>query len=189
MTPRIGAQDAGVPQQDANPLQDPNAPPSGRSVAGPGQVLFQLNGAPAGVDTDPERSLLEVLREEFNLTGAKYGCGEGRCRACTVLVDGRAVTSCRFAISRAAGRDVRTIEGLSPEPDKAMHKVQQAFMEAGAMQCGYCIPGMILTTCDLLARNARPSREEIIDALDGNLCRCCGYVRILEAVEKAARAP
>jgi aerobic-type carbon monoxide dehydrogenase small subunit (CoxS/CutS family) len=148
------------------------------------RVEFTVNGVARSVETDAERPLLEVLREEFGLTGTKYGCGEGRCRACTVLVDGNAVTSCRFSITRAAGRDVRTIEGLAR--GGALDAVQQAFLETGAMQCGYCVPGMILTTVELLESNASPTREEAAAALDGNLCRCCGYVRILEAVALAA---
>jgi len=148
------------------------------------RVEFVVNGVARAVETDPERPLLEVLREDLGLTGAKYGCGEGRCRACTVLVNGRAVTSCRFSIERAAGAEVRTIEGLAGEG--ALHPVQEAFLETGALQCGYCVPGMILTTVDLLERNPAPEREEVVRALDGNLCRCCGYLRILEAVQAAA---
>jgi aerobic-type carbon monoxide dehydrogenase small subunit (CoxS/CutS family) len=148
-------------------------------------VEFQVNGVARAVETESERPLLEVLREDLGLTGTKYGCGEGRCRACTVLVDGDAVTSCRYSIARAQGRSVTTIEGLAGEG--ALHPVQEAFVEAGAIQCGYCLPGMILTTVELLRRNAAPSREQVVKALDGNLCRCCGYLRILEAVELAAR--
>jgi len=147
-------------------------------------VEFTVNGVARSVETDAERPLLEVLREDLGLTGTKYGCGEGRCRACTVLVDGKAVTSCRFPIARAAGRELRTIEGLAS--GGSLDAVQQAFLEAGAMQCGYCVPGMILTTVELLESNASPTREEAAAALDGNLCRCCGYVRILEAVALAA---
>jgi aerobic-type carbon monoxide dehydrogenase small subunit (CoxS/CutS family) len=145
---------------------------------------LDVNGRARTVDTERDRPLLEVLREDLGLTGAKYGCGEGACRACTVLLDGEPVTSCRIPVERAAGRRILTIEGLA-EGD-ALHPVQQAFLEAGAMQCGYCVPGMILTTVALLAEHPRPTREQTVAALDGNLCRCCGYVRILEAVELAA---
>ena len=148
-------------------------------------VKFRVNGVERSVETDPSRPLLEVLREDLGLTGTKYGCGEGRCRACTVLVDGDAVTSCRYSVSRAEGRDVETIEALATEG--TLHPVQEAFVEAGAMQCGYCVPGMILSTIDLLRRNAAPARADVVKALDGNLCRCCGYSRILDAVELAAR--
>jgi isoquinoline 1-oxidoreductase alpha subunit len=166
------------------------------------RLELQVNGRAVTVDTDPQRPLLEVLREDLDLTGTKYGCGEGACRACTVLLDGKAVTSCRVGVGSAVGKAIVTIEGLAGmggaggtrhggsaagEHAAALHPVQQAFLDAGAMQCGYCVPGMILTTVALLERNARPSREEIVDALDGNLCRCCGYGRMLEAVERAAR--
>jgi aerobic-type carbon monoxide dehydrogenase small subunit (CoxS/CutS family) len=149
------------------------------------RIELRVNGEPSAIETDGERPLLEVLREDLGLTGTKYGCGEGRCRACTVLVDGSAVTSCRYPVSRADGKDVRTIEGLAA--DGALHPVQEAFLELSAMQCGYCVPGMVLTTVALLERDAAPDRAAIVKALDGNLCRCCGYGRILEAVELAAR--
>jgi aerobic-type carbon monoxide dehydrogenase small subunit (CoxS/CutS family) len=149
------------------------------------RVELEINGRRTSVESDPDRPLLEVLREDLDLTGAKYGCGEGACRACTVLLDGRPVTSCRVPVERAAGRRVVTIEGLA-EGD-TLHPVQQAFLDAGAMQCGYCVPGMILTTVALLEGNPRPTREQTIAALDGNLCRCCGYPRILDAVALAAR--
>ena len=149
------------------------------------KLQFRVNGVERTVETDPSRPLLEVLREDLGLTGTKYGCGEGRCRACMVLVDGEAVTSCRYSVSRAEGRAVETIESLAA--DGTLHPVQEAFVEAGALQCGYCVPGMILATIDLLRRNAAPARADVVKHLDGNLCRCCGYTRILEAVELAAR--
>ncbi|HVS63184.1 MAG TPA: (2Fe-2S)-binding protein [Thermoanaerobaculia bacterium] len=148
---------------------------------------LNVNGHTRTVETDRDRPLLEVLREDLDLTGAKYGCGEGACRACTVLLDGEPVTSCRLPVERAAGREILTIEGLA-EGDR-LHPVQQAFLETGAMQCGYCVPGMILTTVALLAEHPRPTREQTVAALDGNLCRCCGYTRMLEAVEVASRGP
>ena len=145
---------------------------------------FTVNGKARRVDSEPERPLLEALREDLGLTGVKYGCGEGQCRACTVLVDGRPVTSCLTPVRAAAGKKVLTIEGLAS--NGKLHPVQQAFAEEGAMQCGYCIPGMILTAVALLERNPRPSEAQILEGMNGNLCRCCGYPRILAAVRRAA---
>ena len=149
-------------------------------------VQFTLNGKPQRATSDSRRSLLEVLREDFDLTGTKYGCGEGDCRACTVLIDGRAVRSCQTDIGDVGGQKVETIESLAT--NGKLHPVQEAFAKEGAMQCGYCVPGMVLTTVALLKGNANPSREQIVEALNGNLCRCCGYVNILKAVEQAAQA-
>lgn len=151
-------------------------------------ATFQLkvNGQPRAVTTDPERPLLDVLREDVNLTGTKFGCGEGQCRACTVLLDGRPVTSCLTPVSKAAGKEITTIEGL--EQNGRLHVVQQAFLDEGAMQCGYCVPGMILTASSLLETNANPSREQIVEWMNGNLCRCCGYNKLVAAVERAAEA-
>ena len=149
------------------------------------QFTFQVNGRRQHVDTDPERPLLEVLREDLQLTGTEYGCGEGQCRACTVLLDGKAVTSCLTPIRAAAGKSITTIEGLAAQDQ--LHPVQQAFLDAGAMQCGYCVPGMILTTSALLKSNPHPGEAQIITALNGNLCRCCGYPSILTAVRLAAK--
>src|ERR1041385_7679785 len=146
---------------------------------------FTLNGKPERVSTESRRTLLEVLREDLDLTGTKYGCGEGQCRACTVLLDGKAVRSCQTEISEVEGRAVKTIEGLAQ--NGKLHPVQEAFVKEGAMQCGYCVPGMILSTLALLKRNASPTREQIVEGLNGNLCRCCGYVNILKAVERAAQ--
>ena len=148
-------------------------------------VQFTLNGKPQRATTESRRSLLEVLREDFDLTGTKYGCGEGDCRACTVLIDGRAVRSCQTDIGAVAGQRIETIESLAT--NGKLHPVQEAFAKEGAMQCGYCVPGMVLTTVALLKRNASPSREQIVEALNGNLCRCCGYLNILKAVEQAAQ--
>lgn len=145
---------------------------------------FTVNGKARRVETEPERSLLEALREDLGLTGAKYGCGEGQCRACTVLVDGKPVMSCLTPVRAAAGKKILTIEGLAA--NGKLHPVQQAFVEEGAMQCGYCIPGMILTAVALLERNPRPSEAQIIEGMNGNLCRCCGYPRILAAARRAA---
>jgi aerobic-type carbon monoxide dehydrogenase small subunit (CoxS/CutS family) len=148
-------------------------------------VQFTLNGKPQRAATDSRRTLLEVLREDFDLTGTKYGCGEGQCRACTVLLDGSAVRSCLTDIGDVEGRKVETIESLAANGQ--LHPVQEAFAKEGAVQCGYCVPGMVLTTVALLKRNASPSREQIVQALNGNICRCCGYVNLLKAVERAAQ--
>jgi aerobic-type carbon monoxide dehydrogenase small subunit (CoxS/CutS family) len=143
-----------------------------------------VNGQERTIDTDPERPLLEVLREDCKLTGAKYGCGEGQCRACSVLVDGRAMISCVTPVRAVAGKKVTTIEGLAQ--GERLHQVQEAFLAEDAMQCGYCVPGMILRTVALLEAHPRPSDAQVLDALDGSLCRCCGYPRILAAVRRAA---
>jgi len=148
------------------------------------KLELKINGTSRTVTTDPQRPLLDVLREDLGLTGTKYGCGEGQCRACTVLIDGRPEMSCLMPVSRAAGRNVVTIEGLAA--GEALHPVQQAFLDEGAMQCGYCVPGMILTAVALLEANSSPSTEQIVAAMNGNLCRCCGYPRIIAAVRRAA---
>src|SRR4026209_1099233 len=126
------------------------------------------------METDGERSLLDVLRENLQLTGTKYGCGEGQCRACTVLIDGKAERSCLTDIGDVDGKKVETIESLAV--NGKLHSVQEAFVKEGAMQCGYCVPGMVLSTVALLKRNANPTREQIVEGRNGNLCRCCGYV-------------
>jgi aerobic-type carbon monoxide dehydrogenase small subunit (CoxS/CutS family) len=145
-----------------------------------------VNGSVRRVDADPDRSLLSVLRDVLDLTGAKYGCGEGRCGACTVLVEGRPVRSCLARVGAVAGKPVTTIEGL--ERDGRLHPVQQAFLDEGALQCGYCTPGMILAGVGLLAENESPSEAEIVKAMDGSVCRCGTYPRILAAVRRAAEA-
>jgi aerobic-type carbon monoxide dehydrogenase small subunit (CoxS/CutS family) len=149
-------------------------------------LQFTLNGKSRRISTDSRRTLLDVLREDLDLTGTKYGCGEGQCRACTVLLDGNPVRSCLTEISEVEGRRVETIESLANGPE--LHPVQEAFVEEGAMQCGYCVPGMILTTVALLKRHPKPTQAQIIEALNGNICRCCGYVNILNAVQRAAQA-
>lgn len=143
-----------------------------------------VNGVSAQVDTDPERPLLWVLRNELDLTGAKYGCGEGQCGACTVLIDGVAHRSCMTEVGSVAGKQITTIEGLAH--GEQLHPVQQAFVDADAMQCGYCTPGMILTTVAMLRDNPAPSDGQIREALQGNICRCGTYNRIVSAVVKAA---
>ncbi|GMV95468.1 MAG: oxidoreductase [Candidatus Hydrogenedentota bacterium] len=149
-------------------------------------ITFTLNGAAQTVETDPERLLLEVLREDLDLTGTKYGCGEGSCRSCTVLVDGRPLASCQVPIAKVEGKDLITIEGLAK--GETLHPVQEAFIAEGAMQCGYCVPGMILTAVALLEHNPKPTRGEIVEFMDGNLCRCCNYVNIVNAVEAASKS-
>jgi aerobic-type carbon monoxide dehydrogenase small subunit (CoxS/CutS family) len=146
---------------------------------------LHVNGAVRAVEADAERSLLSVLRDDLDLTGCKYGCGEGRCGACTVLVDGQPVRSCNTAVGNVADRKIGTIEGLAP--DGKLHPLQEAFLEAGALQCGYCTPGMLLSALGLLSKDPQPSREDIIRGLSGNVCRCGAYARIVVAVEQAAR--
>ena len=145
---------------------------------------LRINGVGRRLDADPERSLLSVLRDDLDLTGAKYGCGEGKCGACTVLIDGKAVRSCITALGDCAGKRVTTIEGL--ERDGQLHPLQAAFIDAGAMQCGYCTPGMIMAGVGLLARDTDPDLPAIVRAMDGNICRCGTYTRILSAIRKAA---
>jgi aerobic-type carbon monoxide dehydrogenase small subunit (CoxS/CutS family) len=144
-----------------------------------------VNGEPRVADTFADRPLLEVLREDMQLTGTKYGCGEGQCRACTVLLDGTPALSCITPVRAAAGKRITTIEGLAR--GGKLHPVQEAFAREGAMQCGYCTPGMVLRAAALLEKVPAPSRAQILDALNGSLCRCCGYPRIVAAVEFAAR--
>jgi aerobic-type carbon monoxide dehydrogenase small subunit (CoxS/CutS family) len=152
----------------------------------PREFSLNVNGRDHTVATDEERPLLDVLREELGLTGAKYGCGEGECGACTVLLDGAAIRSCITTVAEAAEGKIRTIEGLAQGDD--LHPVQQAFLDKQAMQCGYCVPGQILTAVALLEESPHASRDEIIAAMTGNLCRCCNYPNILAAVETAAGA-
>lgn len=145
---------------------------------------LRVNGIDHPVALDRDRSLLYVLREELGLTGTKYGCGEGECGACKVLIDGVAVRSCMTPVGEAVGRSITTIEGLAD--GERLHPVQEAFLEAGAFQCGYCTPGMILAVVALLSRTPHPTDPEIRAGLDGNLCRCGGYLRILEATRNAS---
>ncbi len=145
-----------------------------------------INGQRTAIKSDPERPLLWVLRNELDLTGAKYGCGEGQCGACTVLVDGVAIRSCITPVYTVAGRDISTIEGLAD--GERLDPVQQAFIDCDAMQCGYCTGGMILSAVALLHQSHTPSEAEIKQKLDGNICRCGTYNRIVEAVRKASAA-
>jgi aerobic-type carbon monoxide dehydrogenase small subunit (CoxS/CutS family) len=151
----------------------------------PKTTELRVNGAKRQIQADPERSLLSVLRDDLDLTGSKYGCGEGQCGACTVLLDGAAVRSCITPVRAAAGREITTIEGL--EKNGRLHPLQQAFLDAESMQCGYCTSGMILSGVALLRTNANPARSEIVRAMQGNVCRCGTYPRILLAVEMAAQ--
>lgn len=145
---------------------------------------FKLNRRPVSVTTDGERMLLWVLRSDLGLTGTKYGCGENICGACTVLVNKEAVRSCQLPVKKVAGKEVLTIEGLS-ENDK-LHPLQKAFIEQGALQCGFCTSGMILNAYSLLLKNAQPTRTQIVDGMGGNLCRCGTYGRIIAAIQTAA---
>ena len=147
-------------------------------------VSFTLNGKPVSLDTDPKRALLWVLRTDLELTGTKYGCGEGMCGACTVVVDGRAVRACLTDLASVRGKSVTTIEGL--EQNGQLHPLQAAFHEHGAFQCGYCTPGMIMNAVGLLQANARPTRAQIVEGMEGNLCRCGAHQRILAAIETAS---
>jgi aerobic-type carbon monoxide dehydrogenase small subunit (CoxS/CutS family) len=145
---------------------------------------LQINGKPRELAADPQRSLLSVLRDDLQLTGCKYGCGEGECGACTVLIDGQATRSCVTTLGECAGKSITTIESL--EQNGRLHPVQQAFIEAGAMQCGYCTPGMIMSGAALLAKHAQPTRGQIIEGMNGNICRCGTYSRIIAALQRAA---
>jgi len=145
---------------------------------------LNVNGRVVSISSEEDRPLLDVLREDLNLTGAKYGCGEGECGACTVLLDGQAVRSCITTVGEVGDAKIVTIEGLAANGE--LHPVQRAFIDKQGLQCGYCIPGQILTAVALLAENKKPTREEIVEAMDGNICRCCNYVNILAAVEHAA---
>lgn len=173
MVQRDGAREAGEAESD-------------EGMAMEQEIAFSVNEQPRSVTTDPARPLLEVLREDLELTGTKYGCGEGRCGACTVLIDGRAEHACLVPIGDVAGKSVTTIEGLAR--DDKLHPVQEAFLAEDALQCGYCTPGMIMGVVGLLNENRRPSEAEIRTAMEGHLCRCCGYPRISQAVNRAVAA-
>jgi carbon-monoxide dehydrogenase small subunit len=148
-------------------------------------LSFVLNGSAVSVTVDGHTRLIDVLRGHLGLTGTKEGCGEGECGACTVIVDGRAVNSCLYPAHEAEGKSVITIEGLQ-SPGPKLSAIQEAFVENGAIQCGFCTPGMIMSTKALLDASPEPTPEEIREALSGNLCRCTGYVQILEAVKQAS---
>ena len=147
-------------------------------------IRFTLNGESVTLDTEPNRKLLWVLRTDLEHTGTKYGCGAGMCGSCTVLVDGAPVRSCIVNVDYVQGKEVTTIEGLATGGE--LHPLQQVFYEQGAYQCGYCTPGMIMNAYALLQRNPRPTRDEIVQGMENNLCRCSAYKRIIEAIETAA---
>ncbi len=149
-------------------------------------IRFKLNDREAELVTDPNQILLWVLRNHFGLTGTKYGCGIGFCGACTVLIDSEPVRSCMIPVSDVSGKNVVTIEGLST--GEKLHPVQQAFIDHDALQCGFCTPGMVLTAVGMLGKNPSPTREEIVNGLEDNLCRCGAHVRIVDAVKDAAES-
>ncbi len=146
---------------------------------------FKLNGKTVRLSSSPERMLLWVLRSDLELTGTKYSCGEGFCGACTVLVNNEAVLSCQYPVQNVIGKEVMTIEGLAKNGN--LHPLQTAFMQHNALQCGFCTPGMILGAYSLLLKNPQPSYREIVEAMEGNLCRCSSYNRIIEAIQTTAR--
>jgi len=148
-------------------------------------VRFTVNKKERSLEVFPMARLLDVLREELQLTGTKEGCGEGECGACTVLIDGQIVNSCLVPVAQVNGCDVTTIEGVADEGQ--LHAVQQAFIDHGGAQCGICTPGMVLAAIDLLARNPTPTEDDIREGLAGNLCRCTGYMKIFESVVKASQ--
>jgi len=148
-------------------------------------ITFTLNGKPSSLEVDPTRALLWVLRHDLGLTGVKYGCGAGLCGACTVVVGRQAVRSCLLEVNSIAGKEVTTVEGLASNGD--LHPLQKAFVEYDALQCGYCTPGMIMNAYSLLLHNPRPSRSQIIEHMEGNLCRCGAHKRIVQAIEAAAK--
>jgi aerobic carbon-monoxide dehydrogenase small subunit len=150
-------------------------------------ITFTVNGQPRTVTTDPQRPLLDVLREDLKLTGTKYGCGEGQCRACTVLLNGKSVASCITPVGDADKQTLLTIEGLA-QGDQ-LHPVQEAFLAEGAFQCGYCTSGMIMGVVGLLRENPRPNEEQITTRMQRHLCRCCGYPQLTRAIRRAIALP
>ena len=148
-------------------------------------IRFKLNGQPKSLTVDRKRMLLWVLRTDYNLTGSKFGCGEGFCGACTVLVGNEAVRSCQFPVEDIDGKEVVTIEGLAK--DSNLHPLQEAFVKNDALQCGFCTPGMILNAYSLLMKTSNPTRKDIIDSMEDNLCRCGAHTRIVQAIQTAAK--
>ncbi len=149
-------------------------------------IEFKVNGDTCSLAVDPWRTLNEVLREDLNLTGTKLGCGSGDCGACTVLVDGKSVSSCLTLAVEVDGKEIQTVEGLAPS-GKELHPIQEAFIENGAIQCGFCTSGMEMSAAYLLSRNSSPTREDIREGLSGHLCRCTGYIQIVDAIADAAQ--
>lgn len=150
------------------------------------KIQININGRDYSLEIAPEKTLIELLRENFSLTGSKYSCGEGECGACTVIMNGRAVLSCLILAVEADGCKVLTIEGLKKEDEK-LNPIQQSFIDKGAIQCGFCTPGMVMSAKALLDKNPHPTKTEIERTIDGNLCRCTGYIKIIDAIEDAAR--
>ncbi len=148
------------------------------------EIRFTLNGKETAVETAPDRRAVDVLREEMGLTGTKEGCGSGDCGCCAVLVNGESRLSCLILAAQLAGREITTIEGFAQ--GEQLHPLQESFIDCGAVQCGFCTPGMIVSAADLLANNQSPTRDEIRRGLSGNICRCTGYQKIVDAVESAA---
>jgi len=148
-------------------------------------IQLAINEHTYTVDADPQTSLLTVLRDHLDLTGSKYGCGEGMCGACTVLIDGKSQRSCVTHVGAVVQKQITTIEGL--ERGDELHPMQQAFLDAGALQCGYCTSGMIMSAVALLKKNPAPNESDIVDFMDGNVCRCGTYARIVSAIQKAAK--
>jgi aerobic-type carbon monoxide dehydrogenase small subunit (CoxS/CutS family) len=146
---------------------------------------LHVNGRPLRIDADPDRMLLSVLRDDLDLTGTKFGCGEGQCAACTVLIDGVATKSCLTKVGTVGTKKIVTIEGLAREGK--LHPVQQAFLDADALQCGYCTPGMIMGAVSLLRRNPNPTEQEIVTGMNGHICRCGTYPRVVHAIRTAAK--
>ncbi|HTP30790.1 MAG TPA: (2Fe-2S)-binding protein [Candidatus Acidoferrales bacterium] len=144
---------------------------------------LHVNGSMHRIDADPDRTLLSVLRDDLDLTGSKFGCGEGQCAACTVLIDGVATKSCLTKVAAVGTKKIVTIEGLAPEG--RLHPMQEAFLEADALQCGYCTPGMILGAVSLLRRNPNPTEAEIVTGMNGHICRCGTYPRVVRAIRAA----
>jgi len=147
---------------------------------------LNINGTRLKINAEADRSLLSVLRDDLDLTGSKYGCGEGQCGACTVLIDGQAARSCVTTVGSVAGKKITTIEAL--EKNGRLHPLQEAFLEADALQCGYCTSGMIMSSLALLGKNANPGEQDIVRAMEGNICRCGTYPRVMTAIRKAAQA-
>jgi len=150
------------------------------------RISFTLNGEKVEAEVEPHWTLLRLLREVFELTGAKEGCGMGECGACTVQLDGKAVVSCLLPALEVEGKEVWTVEGLAERSPSGLHPIQQAFVQQGAIQCGFCTPGMIMSAKALLDENPQPTEEEIKTAISGNICRCTGYVQIIRAIKAAA---
>ena len=150
------------------------------------EIRFVLNGKPYEMTVPPWRTLLEMIRDDFKLTGTKEGCGQGECGSCTVIMGGQTVNSCLVPAVEADGQEITTIEGLG-EGDR-LHPIQEAFVEQSGMQCGFCTPGMIMSAKELLDRNPKPSEQEIREGIAGNVCRCTGYTKIVESIAAAAKA-